>query len=133
MYGPPTPIKTGPLGWMIRNFSSGAGVPLFRDEWRTPLYVGDAARALFELASKGIDGLYHLGGPDRINRVMLGRELAREYNFDPSLIVEKLREEVDSTPPRPEDVALNSAQIGNILSFKPRRLPEGLLLTRTSR
>jgi dTDP-4-dehydrorhamnose reductase len=45
---------------------------LFTDEWRTPLEVSTAARALVELLEKDVRGILHSLGPDRISRYDLG-------------------------------------------------------------
>ena len=50
---------------------------LFSDEWRTPLEVGSAARALVELAGGGAQGLLHLAGAVRLSRFELGCRLLR--------------------------------------------------------
>jgi dTDP-4-dehydrorhamnose reductase len=50
---------------------------LFRDEWRTPLDVSNAAEALVELADRDARGLLHVAGPVRVSRVELGHLVLR--------------------------------------------------------
>ena len=45
---------------------------LFRDEWRTPLEAGNAARAVLELLGSDASGLLHVAGPERLSRHELG-------------------------------------------------------------
>lgn len=49
------------------------GFTLFEDEWRTPLEVGAAAQALWEVALGTHRGTLHLAGPERVSRLELGR------------------------------------------------------------
>ncbi len=48
---------------------------LFRDEWRTPLEAGNAAEALLEVALRGVCGILHVAGPERLSRFELGLRL----------------------------------------------------------
>lgn len=126
MYGPPVSDRSGPLGWMLDSFSSGTPLTLFSDEWRTPMYADDAARALIEILTNNVRGILHLGGPERISRVEFGRAVASNFDFDEGLIRMAKRADVASIPVRPEDVSLNSSRAYSLLSFRPAALCEGL-------
>jgi dTDP-4-dehydrorhamnose reductase len=89
---------------------SGRPVTLFADEWRTPLDLATAARALSELALSGATGLFHLGGPERLSRLEMGRQLAAALGADPGAIVVATRADVPAAEPRPRDVSLDSGR-----------------------
>ncbi len=55
----------------------GARPRLYTDEWRTPLDVEDAARALVELATLDVAGVLHVAGPARMSRYELGLRALR--------------------------------------------------------
>ena len=55
---------------------TGRNVTLFTDEWRTPLDLPTAARALAALAAADATGLLHIGGPERLSRYEMGLRLA---------------------------------------------------------
>jgi dTDP-4-dehydrorhamnose reductase len=57
---------------LLAAIARGERPTLFSDEWRTPLDVADAARALVELAGADASGLLHVAGPDRLSRHELG-------------------------------------------------------------
>jgi dTDP-4-dehydrorhamnose reductase len=57
---------------LLAALDAGAEPTLFTDEWRSPLDVGVAARALIELFEGPATGLVHVGGPDRVTRYELG-------------------------------------------------------------
>ncbi len=83
---------------------------LFSDEWRTPLSLPTAARALIALAESDYPGLLHLGGPERLSRLEMGRRLAAFLGAEASVIVPARREEVPAPEPRPRDTSLDSSR-----------------------
>ena len=116
-------LMSGESGMMLRPayecsaLVRGMPVDLYADEWRSPVHVDDVARAAWELASLDVSGTWHLGGPDRMTRLELGRILCSLYQFDPSLLREAKRPE-----DRPRDTSLNSARAVNLLGWQPRSL-----------
>jgi dTDP-4-dehydrorhamnose reductase len=85
-------------------------VMLFEDEWRTPLSLATAARALVALARSDFTGVLHVGGPERLSRLEMGRRLAAFLNADPSAITPGRRDDAPAGEPRPRDVSLDSAR-----------------------
>ena len=83
---------------------------LFADEWRTPLSLLTAARGLIALARSDFTGVLHMGGPERLSRLEIGRRLASYLGVDGSSLVESTRAAVPSPEPRPRDTSLNSAR-----------------------
>jgi dTDP-4-dehydrorhamnose reductase len=81
-------------------------VTLFEDEWRTPLSLATAARALAALARSDCTGVLHLGGPERLSRLEMGRRLAGFLGADPSVLVPARRKDVPAAEPRPRDTSL---------------------------
>ena len=87
----------------------GRPVTLFIDEWRTPLHLATAARALVTLARADFSGVLHVGGPERLSRLEMGQRLARFLGADPGVIVPALRADAPAPEPRPRDVSLGSS------------------------
>jgi dTDP-4-dehydrorhamnose reductase len=85
-------------------------VTLFTDEWRTPLDLTTAARALAALAASDMTGIFHVGGPERLSRYEMGLRLAAALGADASVIVAATRDSVPPPEPRPRDTSLNSSR-----------------------
>jgi dTDP-4-dehydrorhamnose reductase len=83
---------------------------LFADEWRTPLSLPTAARALITMAEAEYSGILHLGGPERMSRFEMGQRLADFLGADASVIVAARREDVAAPEPRPRDNSLDSSR-----------------------
>ena len=85
-------------------------VTLFADEWRTPLDLLTAAQALLALAESDCEGLLHLGGPERLSRLEMGRRLAAFLGGGASAIVPARRADAPAPESRPRDTSLDSSR-----------------------
>lgn len=57
---------------------------LFHDEYRCPVFVGDLAAALLELARSDFSGVINIAGAERLSRYEFGVLLAQHYGRDPA-------------------------------------------------
>jgi dTDP-4-dehydrorhamnose reductase len=102
---------------MRRAWEQGKTLRLFTDEFRSPLPVQLAARAVWELAAQDVSGIFHLGGAERLSRWEIGELVARRWpQLNPKIERASLREYQGA--PRPPDTSLNSSKIQRVLSFK---------------
>src|SRR5262249_60235432 len=76
-------------------------VRLFEDEWRTPLSLQTAAQAVVAVARSDFRGLLHVGGPERMSRLEMGRRLAAALGLDASVIIATRRQDAPAGEPRP--------------------------------
>src|SRR5207253_193217 len=83
-------------------------ITLFADEWRTPLGLLPAARALHALGRSDFTGTIHLGGPERMSRLEMGQRLARFLGVADTPLVAGQRDSAPGAEPRPQDVSLDS-------------------------
>src|SRR5262249_1351612 len=84
-------------------------ITLFDDEWRTPLGLLAASRALPVLARSDFVGTIHLGGPERLSRLEMGQRLAKFLNVSDAMLVPAGRDSIAGSEPRPCDVPLDSS------------------------
>jgi dTDP-4-dehydrorhamnose reductase len=102
----------------------------FTDEWRTPLEVSNAARALVELASLDRNGLLHVAGPDRMTRY----ELALAVLESRGMLAEEARARIRAgtraeaglEETRPRDTSLDASRARGLISTRLLGLREGL-------
>jgi dTDP-4-dehydrorhamnose reductase len=92
----------------LQKMRAGQQVGWFEDEWRSPLALAAAAKALLDLVSSDFTGLIHLGGPQRLSRYDMGRAVAAAYGLDPALVQPIPQTSVPTPEPRPRDVSVNS-------------------------
>jgi len=95
----------------------GQPTDLYSDEWRSPVHVDDVAKIAWELCSMDVAGPYHVGGPERLSRLELGRVLCTMFRFDAGLLREAKR-----PADRPRDTSLNSSRVRELVDWAPRTL-----------
>jgi dTDP-4-dehydrorhamnose reductase len=108
MFGP---SLNGQLSFFDRQREAlrrGQPLTLFTDEWRTPLSLLTAARALVELADSPVTGLVHIGGPERMSRWEMGLRLAESLGCNPGTLAAGRQRDAPMPEPRPQDVSLDS-------------------------
>lgn len=127
LYGSPVQTPdTGFFSTMVRELmqNNGAGLTLFSDEYRTPLFVKDAAKGVLLAVEKG-SGLLHLGGDERVSRLEFGKRLAAALGKSGEDIQAVPLAAVKMAASRPADVSLciDKAQA---LGFAPMPLATGI-------
>jgi dTDP-4-dehydrorhamnose reductase len=110
LFGPAINDRSAFFGEQTAALRAGRSIPLFFDEFRTPLALSCAAEGLLLAARSTETGVLHLGGPDRLSRLEMGRKLAEVMGLDPSVLVPTSREQVPAGEPRPCDVSLDSSR-----------------------
>jgi dTDP-4-dehydrorhamnose reductase len=110
LYGPSLHGRPSFFDEQVSALRAGRPVTLFRDEWRTPLDLVTAARALVAIAESDFSGMLHVGGSDRLSRLEMGLRLAAILGVDPSPITATDRAAAPAPEPRPRDVALDSSR-----------------------
>ena len=127
LYSTEGPFRASFESWMRDRFIQGLEIPLFEDQFRTPLFVGDAARALeCLLETKAEKNLYHLGGPRRISRLEFGQTFAGIFGYDSSLIKPTRASDLGLVV-RGQDCSLDSTRFCEEFGFKRSSLEEGFL------
>jgi dTDP-4-dehydrorhamnose reductase len=124
LYGPPSPTAECFLQGFLRTLRAGQPLHLFTDEFRTPVYVEDAALGLL-LALERTSGLLHLGGPERLSRYDFGLRMAEVFGLDKGLILPSKQADVTLPAPRPPDVS-STSQKAFKLGYRPRDTMAGL-------
>jgi dTDP-4-dehydrorhamnose reductase len=124
-YGPRGTASEAVL-WALR---AGRSARLYEDEFRTPLDPESAAAALAPLLRGKGAGVFHVGGPERISRLELGRRVAEAFGL-PASLLEPVSRSAHRGPPRPMDASLDSSRARTELGFVARPLRESIAESR---
>jgi len=73
--------------FFYNNLSVGKQANGFTDVWFCPIFVGDLAETLIQMLEKGLSGLYHTVGSEAITKYEFGVRIARQFGFDPGLVI----------------------------------------------
>jgi dTDP-4-dehydrorhamnose reductase len=95
---------------MLHALKTETPIKLFEDEFRTPLWLDDAALALCAAADSELTGVLHVSGPQRLSRLDMGRELAAAIGCSDAPLVAARRSDLAGSEPRPHDLSLDCAR-----------------------
>jgi dTDP-4-dehydrorhamnose reductase len=99
-------------GW-IRDLAQDMVIDCATDQFFTPVAADDAARAIVALIDKGVRGLRHVAGPERLSRRELLRTVVEEYRkfAEPKASIRECSlRDIQLLEPRPLDTSMRSAR-----------------------
>ncbi len=98
---------------IFENLSNNKPVKLFTDQFRTPISLIEASKALEKIIELNIsNGIYNLGGNERISRYELGRKLVEMMKFDEGLLI-PVSQNQSINLAKVYDVSLNTDKLKN--------------------
>jgi len=121
MYGLPAARRDTTFSGQLSALRAGHPLALFEDEFRTPILLEDAARSLRRVLESKFQGVVHVGGPQRLSRLEMGRIAAAALGVNDACIVPSRQRELDSPEPRPADVSLDCGKFEQIFGAPPGR------------
>jgi dTDP-4-dehydrorhamnose reductase len=119
LYGPTLTGREGFFDDVVLKLRTGSPLRLYDDEWRTPISLTVAAKALVGIALSDFAGTIHVGGPERMSRWEIGRRLAAYLGIDASGIKAARRASDPAPEPRPRDTSLDSSQWRSMFPNEP--------------
>jgi dTDP-4-dehydrorhamnose reductase len=110
MYGVPVFERPSTFVNQLAALRRGEPIGLYTDEWRTPIWLTDAARAVIGLARGDLTGTIHVPGPERMTRFELIQRAA-ELLGTPANLTPVSRLSNPSAEPRPRDLSLSGERL----------------------
>lgn len=107
MYGLPNWGSSFMTAW-LKNLKEQKNVFAFTDEYRTKVSGKSAVKGMLMLLDKNAEGIWHLGGKERISRYDFAIKMAQAFQYPVELIKASLQADVKMAAARPSDVSLNS-------------------------
>lgn len=126
IFGPPAPGGDSFLQPLLAGLRSGRAMPLFVDEFRTPVSVRALSAGLL-LAAERTGGILHLGGRQRVSRFAFAHLCAAIFGLDGAPLIPCSQKSANVLASRPPDVALDSRKAA-ALGFDPHDLATELML-----
>lgn len=122
MYGMSAAADTFFTQW-LRRLRSGGEVHAFTDEYRSVVSGRAAAKGLFLLLDETVEGVWHLGGKERVSRYAFAMMMAERFHLSSEPIVPSSQQDLDYTKPgvarRTPDVSLDSSKAFS-LGYDPK-------------
>ncbi len=111
------------IAWAV---AAGRTPRLFLDQWRTPIDAESVASALLRLVHGDEEGVFHLGGPERVSRYELGMRTAQALGLPGTVVEAVTQADVPMSAPRPVDVSMDTTRARLELGWQPRSLRESI-------
>ena len=78
--------KASFVNWVVDSLKKRQMITVVNDQWNNPTWTNDLAKVISKIIEKDINGLYHYGGGDYLNRLEFAKMIASTFGLDGSLI-----------------------------------------------
>jgi dTDP-4-dehydrorhamnose reductase len=127
LYGPDKPNF---VTWVINSLRSHTPIYVVTDQYNTPTYVGNCARALLRMCELGLTGVYHVSGREQLNRYAFACAIADVFALNKKLINETTTDTLQQRARRPMNSSLRVGKAERSLGMRLANVHEGLTLMR---
>lgn len=78
--------KASFMDWVVDSLKNRQSITVVDDQWNNPTWTVDLARIISRIMGNEIQGLYHYGGRDLLNRFAFAEMIAETFKLDRTLI-----------------------------------------------
>jgi len=114
--------------WIFKNLVAGYTVPVYVDQFRTPIYSVSLAEALLELAELKWCGTIHLGGSQKLSRYEFARLFCDIFGFSKKYLKQTYMKNDLHLAKRPKDLSLNITRANKLLKSRLLNCTAGIEL-----
>jgi len=126
VYGPDDRQKNY-LYSLMRNLATGTPMRVPQDQISTPTYNRDLAQTTLGLVDAGASGVFHVAGPELMDRLEFAQRIATALGLDGALLQGMSTAELGQTAPRPLWSGLSTEKLTNMYpQQRMRSLAESL-------
>ncbi len=134
MYGWPFPGgRDNAVTRWLADLEQGRTIPVARDLFSMPLWVGNAAEAIWAAVSQGREGILHLAGADRLTLFEFAQKTARAFGLEESMVLPVDHADLRLPAHRPKDTSFVTTRMEQELGIRPVAVQEGLSIMQKSR
>ena len=127
VYGKPFPGQHGNIVHLVKSrLENGQGIRVVSDQFRSPTWVEDIARAIESLLSEKHQGIYHICGSETLSVADIAYRTAKYFGLDTSLIQAVTTEEMKEATPRPLFSPMSTEKAFQEFGYQPSKLEDGL-------
>ncbi len=112
--------------WVKKSLEENKPINVVIDQLRTPSLADDVAQGLILLMLKNAEGIFNIGGPEKMTIFEVAMQVAKFWNLDTHLIKPTLSHTIKQPAKRPPITGLNINKAQQILGYNPHSFLEGL-------
>ncbi|MDH5447447.1 MAG: dTDP-4-dehydrorhamnose reductase [Candidatus Bathyarchaeota archaeon] len=80
------PEKPNFAMWIIKSLKKKKPLTVVEDHYNSPTFADNLAEVILEIVDKGLEGIYHTAGSERISRYGFALKVVEAFDFDASLV-----------------------------------------------
>jgi dTDP-4-dehydrorhamnose reductase len=107
LYGPPVRQGHSFSSWLLARAQAGGPVPVFSDNLRNMLALGQACTVVARALHHPLPGICNLGGGECLSREQFARRLFRHLGLDEGLLQPSRQQDTPLEVPLPRDLQLD--------------------------
>ncbi|HEY3311125.1 MAG TPA: SDR family oxidoreductase [Anaerolineales bacterium] len=112
--------------FFFNKLSAGEQCNGFTDVYFCPMFVGDLADTLMLMLDKELAGLYHVTGSEALSKHDFGQRIARQFGFDPRLVIPRSVEESGLKARRSHNLRLSNHKLSTGLGLEIPSVSTGI-------
>ncbi len=111
---------------LVRTLRRGESIRVPTDQWGNPTLVTNMTAIAAEVATHGAPGVYHVAGPDWMDRCTFARRVADIWALDASKIIGVPSVELGQVARRPLRAGMLTERLAGAVAVRPMGVAEGL-------
>jgi len=128
LYGSGIDVKANFALWVVNNLKAGKQITVVDDQLGNPTFVSDLAMAMIKAFELNREGIFHIGGGDRLSRYDFALQAAEVFGLDASLIKRIKTSDLKQDSPRPMVSGFITLKAETQLGMRFLNSKEGLTL-----
>jgi dTDP-4-dehydrorhamnose reductase len=126
IYGWNVQPKLSLAEWFLKQLKEEKEVPGFTDVIFCPTLVNDLSGILLRMLDRGLSGVFHVSGSERISKYEFGRCVAATFGLDPKKMLPSQIAEANLKARRSLDISLNTTKISQTMGVEMPSVEAGL-------
>ena len=126
LYGTGYDVRPSFVSWVLAQLEKGLPFRVVDDQRGSPTMADDLAYGIFKLVSRDCGGIFHVSGPESIDRFSFARKIADIFGFEPSLISPTTSQEIGQSANRPPDSTFITLKFEAACDYRLSDVAEGL-------
>jgi dTDP-4-dehydrorhamnose reductase len=126
IYGWNAQPKQSLAEWILDDVRAGKPVRGFADVHFCPMLANDLAEVLLTMLDRGLNGIYHVSGSERISKYDFAARVAKTFSLATDCVVPTSLVEAGLVAPRPLDSSLNTRKVRMALGRLMPDVDQGL-------
>ena len=126
LYGFAENVKLNFATWVISRLSQEKPIRVVADQIGNPTYVEDISESIDKLIERKEYGLFHISGPQVMNRFEFAKKIAHVFKLNENLIEKIKTEDLKQSARRPMDSTFIINKLVNRIDWEPGDVMSGL-------